>query len=64
MVKGLVTALCELYDGASREEILSVEPQIFDALGISSNLTPTRLNGLASVRKAIRDFAQTIDSPA
>ena len=59
MVKGLVTALCELYDDAIPEEVISVEPEIFDALGISTNLTPTRLNGLASVRRAIRDFAQT-----
>ena len=60
MVKGLVTALCELYDGATPEEIISVEPEIFDALGISKNLTPTRLNGLASVRRVIRDFAQSV----
>jgi cysteine desulfuration protein SufE len=59
MVKGLVTVMCELYDGATPEEIVSVEPEIFDTLGISNNLTPTRLNGLANVRRVIREFAQT-----
>jgi len=59
MVKGLVAALCELYDGATPEEIISMEPEIFETLGIANNLTPTRLNGLASVRRVIRDFAQT-----
>jgi len=57
MVKGLVGALCELYDSVSPEEIVAVEPEIFDALGISKNLTPTRLNGLASMRRTIREFA-------
>ena len=57
MVMGLVSVLCELYDGAAPEEIAAVEPEIFEALGISKNLTPTRLNGLAGVRRAIREFA-------
>ena len=64
MVKGLVTALCELYDGATPEEVVSAEPEIFDTLGISKNLTPTRLNGLASVRRVIREFAQSVNTLA
>ena len=64
MVKGLVMTLCELYDGASPEEIILVEPEIFEALGIAAHLTPTRLNGLAHVRRAIRDFAQNCLSTA
>jgi cysteine desulfuration protein SufE len=58
MVRGLVSLLCELYDSGAPEEVASVEPRIFDALGISKNLTPTRLNGLASVRSAIRERAE------
>jgi len=57
MVKGLVAVLCELYDAATPAEVAEVEPEIFDALGISKNLTPTRLNGLANVRRTIREFA-------
>lgn len=57
MVRGLVAVLCELYDSVTPEEIAAVEPEIFDALGISKNLTPTRLNGLESVRRSIREFA-------
>ena len=57
MVKGLVTTLCEIYDGATPEEIRSVEPDFFEVLGISANLTPTRLNGLASVLRVIREIA-------
>jgi len=58
MVKGLAAALCELYDDATPEEIIATEPELFDALGISANLTPTRLNGLAHIRARIVEFAR------
>jgi cysteine desulfuration protein SufE len=58
LVKGLVAALCELYDDAAPQEILDVEPELFEALGIAANLTPTRLNGLANVRARIVQFAR------
>jgi cysteine desulfuration protein SufE len=63
LVRGLVGVLCALYDDSSPEEIIATEPEIFDALGISKNLTPTRLNGLASVRAAILKFAQSCIQP-
>jgi len=59
LVKGLVALLCELYDGATATEIASVEPEIFPALHLDRQLSPTRLNGLASVRAMIRSFAQS-----
>jgi cysteine desulfuration protein SufE len=58
MVKGLVALLCELYDGATAAEIMETEPEIFPALHLDRQLSPTRLNGLASVRATIRAFAQ------
>ena len=58
LVKGLAAALCELYDDATPQEILDVEPEIFEALGIAANLTPTRLNGLANIRARIVEFAR------
>ena len=64
MVKGLVTLLCEIYDGAAPQEIIAVEPTVFEGLGIAKNLTPTRLNGLASVRRAIRAFAEKMAESA
>jgi cysteine desulfuration protein SufE len=57
LVKGLVVVLCELYDGETAEEILLTEPVWVAALGLESRLSPTRLNGLASVRESIRAFA-------
>ena len=57
MVKGIVALLCELYDSAPAKEIMEVEPTLFDDLGFTRQLSPTRLNGLAAVRGAIRAFA-------
>ncbi|HSI14379.1 MAG TPA: SufE family protein [Chthoniobacter sp.] len=59
LVKGLVALLCELYEGASLDEIVSVEPEIFSALHLDRQLSPTRLNGLAGVRAMIRAFAES-----
>jgi cysteine desulfuration protein SufE len=57
MVKGLVSLLCELYSGATPEEILSVEPTIWEECGFLKMLSPTRLNGLSAVRERIRQLA-------
>jgi cysteine desulfuration protein SufE len=58
LVKGLVALLCELYDGATAAEIECIEPEIIPALGLERQLSPTRLNGLASVRTTMRTFAE------
>ena len=57
LVQGLAALLCELYDGEAAEEIVAVEPELMDALALSRQLSPTRLNGLANVRRVIREFA-------
>ena len=58
LVKGLVAMLCELYDGATPAEISATEPEIISALHLDRQISPTRLNGLASVRAMIRAFAE------
>lgn len=57
LVKGLVAMHCELYDGEKAAEIVAMDPIWIEALGLANRLSPTRLNGLASVREAIRAFA-------
>jgi cysteine desulfuration protein SufE len=58
VVKGLVALLCELYDGATAAEVECIEPEVISALGMERQLSPTRLNGLASVRATMRAFAE------
>lgn len=57
LVRGLLRLLCDLYSGATSAEVATTEPVLFEELGLAKNLSPTRLNGLRSVRAKIRDFA-------
>jgi cysteine desulfuration protein SufE len=57
LVRGLLVLLCDLYSDAAPAEIVATEPALIEELGLARNLSPTRLNGLRSVRAAIRDFA-------
>lgn len=57
LVRGLVALVCDLYSGATAAEIVATEPALLEQLGLLRTLSPTRLNGLRSVRAAIRDFA-------
>ena len=57
MVKGLVALMCEVFDGGASADVAATEPQIFETLGFTRMITPTRLNGLAAVRSRIREFA-------
>ena len=57
LVRGLLKLICDLYTGATPAEVATVEPLLFEELGLARNLSPTRLNGLRSVRAKIREFA-------
>ena len=58
LVRGLVTMLCGIYDGATPEEVIAEEPVALEETGILRNLSPTRQNGLAAVRRALVEFAR------
>jgi cysteine desulfuration protein SufE len=57
LVRGLLALLCDLYHEATPADIAATEPVLLEQLGLAKNLSPTRLNGLRSVRAKIRDFA-------
>ncbi len=57
LVRGLLKLLCDFYSGATPGEIAATEPVLLEELGLAQNLSPTRLNGLRSVRAKIREFA-------
>jgi cysteine desulfuration protein SufE len=58
MVKGLAALLCEVYSDSDPAEAAAIEPKIWEACGFTKMLSPTRLNGLANMRKRIREAAQ------
>ena len=57
VVKGLVALLCDLYSGANPREVSGLEPELWSECGLDRLLSPTRLNGLNSVRARIRELA-------
>jgi len=57
LVRGLLKLLCDFYSGAAPADVAATEPVLFEELGLARNLSPTRLNGLRSVRAKIREFA-------
>ncbi|MBL9214136.1 MAG: SufE family protein [Opitutaceae bacterium] len=57
LVRGLLALLCDLYNGATPAEVAATEPALLEELGLARTLSPTRLNGLRSVRARLREFA-------
>ncbi|MES2508202.1 MAG: SufE family protein [Verrucomicrobiota bacterium] len=57
MVAGLVALLCHLYTDSEPAEVVAVEPEIWVGCAFHKALSPTRLNGLASMRTRMRDWA-------
>ncbi len=57
LVRGLVVLLCHFFSGATPAEIIASDADPLGALDLTKNLSPTRQNGLASARNAIRAFA-------
>ena len=57
LVRALAALVCEPFHEGSPAEILAHQGDILADLNLSAQLTPTRMQGLASVREAVRAFA-------
>jgi cysteine desulfuration protein SufE len=57
IVSGLIAMLLRIYSGRQPRDILDTPPDFVSALQLEAHLSPTRSNGLASMLKAIRNFA-------
>lgn len=57
IVKGLVAMLLHVYSDRSPEEILRLQPDFLDRIGLSQHLSPTRSNGLHSMLSTIKRTA-------
>lgn len=58
IVKGLVAVVLQVYSGATLLEVIQTGPEFIKELGFESNLSPSRANGLMSMIKQIRLYAQ------
>lgn len=62
IIRGVAVFLCQMYSGETPSEVVAVEPECIERLGIDRQLTPTRANGLRQVRKRIREIAESLAS--
>jgi cysteine desulfuration protein SufE len=58
VVHGLLRLLCDFYGGATAAEVADCGIDPLAELGITRDLSPTRVNGLASARARIREIAR------
>ena len=57
ITKGIISLLIRVLSGRPAQEIVDTELYFIDAIGLSSNLSPTRANGLAAMVKQMRLYA-------
>jgi len=57
LVRGLVVLLANAYHGADIADVIATEPFLLQELEVWRDLTPTRQNGLNSVRQRITALA-------
>lgn len=57
LVRALVHLLCRAFSGVSTQEAATGQTTVLAKLGVTQNLTPTRINGLAAVRERIAALA-------
>ncbi|MEI6728727.1 MAG: SufE family protein [bacterium] len=57
MVKGLVSLLLKLYSGKTFDQIIQIQADFIDQIGLKGHLSPTRNNGLLAVLKQIKAYA-------
>jgi cysteine desulfuration protein SufE len=57
LVRGLAGLICRVYHGAPAAEAAAHDTQILEGLGLTRQISPTRLNGLENVALRIRALA-------
>jgi cysteine desulfuration protein SufE len=58
IVSGLVALLIRVYSGASAQQILKIQPEFINAIGLQQHLSATRANGLHAMLQAINKVAR------
>jgi len=58
IVQGLIALLLRVYSGRLPAEILALEPDFLNDIGLDKHLSPTRKNGLASIVAPIKGVAR------
>ena len=56
ITKGIAALVCELYDGATPQEVASTDANFLAEVGVTQHLSPNRRNGLTTLVAKIRAF--------
>ena len=57
IVKGIISMLVRVLDGATPQEVLDADLYFIERIGLRGHLSPTRSNGLLAMVKQIRAYA-------
>ena len=59
ITKGIISLLISVYSGRTPEEIAGDDFSFLGRIGLKENLSPTRANGLVSMRQTVRKAAES-----
>lgn len=62
ITRGIIALLLRVLNNQSPEDILKADLYFMEKIGLSSNLSPSRANGLTSIVKIIKSLAENIQS--
>jgi len=57
IVKGIISMLVRVLDGATPQEVLDADLYFIERIGLREHLSPTRSNGLLAMIKQVRAYA-------
>ena len=58
ITRGILALLLRIFDGQPPAAVADAELSMLDAIGLRSNLSPSRANGLSTIVRAIREAAR------
>ncbi|MFW6223126.1 MAG: SufE family protein [Bacteroidota bacterium] len=61
IIKGIIALLLKVYNGQPPKAIINSDPEFIDKIGLKSNLSPSRANGISSIMKRIQEIAVEYD---
>ena len=59
ITKGIISLLFRVLNDQYPEDIVNADLYFIDKIGLNSNLSPSRVNGLMSILKQIKSFANS-----
>ncbi len=61
IIKGIIALLLKVYNDQPPKAIINSDPEFIDKIGLKSNLSPSRANGISSIMKRIQEIAVKYD---